>query len=117
MGPDTLPGRDEDSSVRGKEDGEMTASAKMQRRGTLSKERRVKQISIVWTIVYYLLLVVGIVGFYWYLWPLTDSKHALVSFGTPNPPKGKSQMAKAVEAGAKKMKGEGSQKRGLGFWG
>lgn len=121
MGPDTTPAsesrKDDSATFRGKEDGETVPAAAVQRRGTMSKERRVKQLNIAWTVAYYALLVVGTVGFYWYLWPLTDSKHALVSFGTPSPPKGKKQMAKAVEAGARKMKGEEKGRRGLTFWG
>ncbi|KAF2826226.1 Abi-domain-containing protein [Ophiobolus disseminans] len=30
-----------------------------------------------WTVVYYIILVAGAVGFYWLLFPLTESKHAL----------------------------------------
>ena len=75
-----------------------------------------KQINIAWTLIYYALLVVGAVGFYWYLWPPTESSHALVSFGTPTPHKGKSQMAKAVEASARKMKGEEKHRHAFGFW-
>lgn len=33
-----------------------------------------------WTVTYYVLLVVGAVGFYQALWPLTESYHGLVSF-------------------------------------
>lgn len=33
-----------------------------------------------WTVAYYVLLVAGAVGFYWYLFPLTESVHALESF-------------------------------------
>ena len=114
IGPDTGIQKDD---VRGKEDGDAAPIQSVQRRGTISKERRIKQLNITWTVAYYTLLVIGAIGFYWYLWPLTDSKHALVSFGTPSPPKGKSQMAKAVEAGARKVKGEGNHRRALGFWG
>lgn len=32
---------------------------------------------IAWTVVYYVLLVSGAVGFYWQLFPLTESSHAL----------------------------------------
>ena len=87
----------------------------------MSKERRPKHYSILWTVLYYVLLVVGAVGFYWYLWPLTESKHALVSFGTPSTPRGKAEVAKAVEAGARRMKGfkpgNGNERRGFEFWG
>ncbi|KAH7089573.1 hypothetical protein FB567DRAFT_521036 [Paraphoma chrysanthemicola] len=35
-----------------------------------------------WTVAYYVVLVAGAVGFYWFLFPLTESTHALpVSFG------------------------------------
>ncbi|KAJ5921520.1 hypothetical protein N7466_009846 [Penicillium verhagenii] len=40
------------------------------------------QLSIGWTIAYYLLLVVGAVAFVQCLWPLTNSYHALVSFSS-----------------------------------
>ena len=94
----------------------------------MSKERRVKQISVVWSMLYYVLLVVGAVGFYWYLWPLTESKHGLVSFGTPPVARGKAEVAKAVEAGARKVKevqgggggggaGKANQARWMDFWG
>ena len=33
-----------------------------------------------WTVTYYLLLFVGAIGFYYGLWPLTQSTHALASF-------------------------------------
>jgi prenyl protein peptidase len=36
---------------------------------------------LLWTVAYYIVLVAGAVGFYWLLFPLTESKHALpVSF-------------------------------------
>ncbi|KAJ6024542.1 hypothetical protein N7540_005339 [Penicillium herquei] len=38
------------------------------------------QLSIAWTIAYYLLLVAGAVAFAQLLWPLTESYHALISF-------------------------------------
>ncbi|KAE8349708.1 Sucrase/ferredoxin-like-domain-containing protein [Aspergillus coremiiformis] len=37
------------------------------------------QLSIGWTIAYYTILVGGATGFYYALWPLTDSSHALVA--------------------------------------
>ncbi|KAJ5279934.1 hypothetical protein N7478_005306 [Penicillium angulare] len=40
------------------------------------------QLSIGWTIAYYLLLVFGAVAFARLLWPLTESYHALVSFSS-----------------------------------
>lgn len=40
------------------------------------------QISLGWTIAYYALLVGGAVAFYYALWPLTESPHALVTFAT-----------------------------------
>ncbi|KAL9084672.1 MAG: hypothetical protein Q9159_005102 [Coniocarpon cinnabarinum] len=110
----------QDSNLRGKEDDE---TKPIERRGTMSKERREKPLSLFWSIVYYVLLVVGAAGFYWYLWPLTDSKHALVSFGTPPVARGKAEVAKAVakgvEAGARKakeLKGD-TQIHGMKFWG
>lgn len=39
------------------------------------------ELSVWWTVVYYVLLVVGAVGFAWMLWPLTESYSALVDFG------------------------------------
>jgi prenyl protein peptidase len=30
-----------------------------------------------WTVAYYIVLVTGAFGFYWLLFPLTESKHAL----------------------------------------
>lgn len=38
------------------------------------------ELGIGWTVAYYGLLVVGAVGFYFALWPLTESKYALASF-------------------------------------
>ncbi|KAL4871995.1 hypothetical protein BDV12DRAFT_162829 [Aspergillus spectabilis] len=38
------------------------------------------QPGIGWSVAYYALLVVGAVGFYYALWPLTDSLHALAEF-------------------------------------
>lgn len=38
-------------------------------------------VHIGWTIVYYVILAAGAIGFYHYLWPLTESSHALVRFG------------------------------------
>lgn len=32
---------------------------------------------ILWTIAYYIVLVAGVLGFYWQLFPLTESSHAL----------------------------------------
>lgn len=40
-----------------------------------------KGVGMLWSVVYYLLLVVGVVGFYCGLFPMTESKHALVNFG------------------------------------
>ncbi|PWY79230.1 CaaX prenyl proteinase Rce1 [Aspergillus heteromorphus CBS 117.55] len=40
------------------------------------------QLGLGWTVTYYLLLVGGAVGFYYALWPLTDSVHALASFSS-----------------------------------
>ncbi len=39
------------------------------------------RLNFAWTLAYYLLLVLGAVGFSYYLWDLTDSANALVSFG------------------------------------
>ncbi|KAE8399414.1 hypothetical protein BDV37DRAFT_231510 [Aspergillus pseudonomiae] len=41
------------------------------------------QLSIGWTIAYYGILVGGATGFYYALWPLTDSSSALVAFTRP----------------------------------
>lgn len=38
------------------------------------------QLSITWTVTYYILLVAGAIGFYYLLWPLTESRLALASF-------------------------------------
>lgn len=38
------------------------------------------QLGISWTVAYYVLLVLGAVGFYYSLWPLTESKLALATF-------------------------------------
>ncbi|KAL3448599.1 hypothetical protein BJX65DRAFT_66186 [Aspergillus insuetus] len=38
------------------------------------------ELSIGWSVAYYALLVVGAIGFYYGLWPLTESLHALVEF-------------------------------------
>lgn len=38
------------------------------------------QLGISWTVAYYVLLVAGAVGFYYALWPLTESKLALAAF-------------------------------------
>ena len=45
-----------------------------------------RQISVVWSLAYYVLLTVGAVSFYMNLWPLTQSKSALVGFGTGDKP-------------------------------
>ncbi|GAM40809.1 hypothetical protein TCE0_041f13445 [Talaromyces pinophilus] len=39
-----------------------------------------RQLGISWTVAYYVLLVTGAVGFYYSLWPLTESKLALATF-------------------------------------
>lgn len=39
-----------------------------------------QEIGLVWTLAYYVLLVVGAYGFYRYFWVLTESKNALVEF-------------------------------------
>ncbi|KAL6231733.1 hypothetical protein BDW75DRAFT_219358 [Aspergillus navahoensis] len=56
---------------RGKEDSER------------SLEYSYGQLGIVWTVAYYLLLVVGAIGFGYSLWPLTKSLHALAEFTNP----------------------------------
>ncbi|KAI9727180.1 MAG: hypothetical protein M1828_007381 [Chrysothrix sp. TS-e1954] len=38
------------------------------------------QLDVMWTVAYYLLLIGGALGFYHGLWPLTDSRYALVKF-------------------------------------
>lgn len=38
------------------------------------------ELGIGWTVAYYVLLVVGAVGFWYALWPLTESSHALAGF-------------------------------------
>jgi prenyl protein peptidase len=38
------------------------------------------RLDISWTVAYYVLLVAGAVGFYYLLWPLTESRLALASF-------------------------------------
>jgi prenyl protein peptidase len=38
------------------------------------------RLDISWTVAYYVLLVAGAVGFYYLLWPLTESSLALASF-------------------------------------
>ncbi|KAJ5669215.1 hypothetical protein N7462_010285 [Penicillium macrosclerotiorum] len=55
--------------TRGKEDSEGSATAVGN-----------GQLHLGWTIMYYLLLVAGALLFAMYLWPLTESYHALVSF-------------------------------------
>lgn len=47
------------------------------------------ELSIGWTVVYYVLLVVGAMGFAWALWPLTQSYNALVDFGVKSGKDGK----------------------------
>ncbi|PYH49668.1 CAAX prenyl protease RCE1 [Aspergillus saccharolyticus JOP 1030-1] len=42
------------------------------------------QLGMGWTVAYYALLVGGAVGFYYALWPLTDSFNALASFSSPH---------------------------------
>jgi len=39
------------------------------------------ELAVIWTIAYYVLLVIGAVGWYKLLWPLTESSSALASFG------------------------------------
>ena len=41
-----------------------------------------RDLSALWTLIYYTLLVAGAYGFYVYLFPLTTSHHALVNFST-----------------------------------
>ncbi|KAJ5902699.1 hypothetical protein N7495_003227 [Penicillium taxi] len=43
-----------------------------------------QDLSIGWTVAYYVLLVSGAVAFAWLLWPLTESYSALVPFFTPS---------------------------------
>ena len=38
------------------------------------------ELGVVWTIAYYVLLVIGAVGWYKYLWSLTESESALTQF-------------------------------------
>ena len=41
------------------------------------------QLSVVWTLAYYVLLVVGAVSWYKFLWPMTESSSALARFSKP----------------------------------
>lgn len=58
MGPSDLDRKDNDGAPR-------------------NDEHSRQQISIAWTVAYYLILVVGAVGFYKQLFPLTESNYAL----------------------------------------
>lgn len=53
------------SDVAKKDDGDPRAAPTYQGKG------------IAWTVAYYLILVAGAVGFYYQLFPLTESNHAL----------------------------------------
>ena len=59
-----------------KKDDQRDDDAQNQSRG------RYRQLPMAWTATYYALLFVGVFGFYWGLWPLTQSSFALADFGT-----------------------------------
>ena len=61
------------STLRGKEDGEMA-------NGMTYSGVQERQLSVWWTVAYYVVLVGGAVGWYRGLWWLTDSDNALVDF-------------------------------------
>jgi prenyl protein peptidase len=42
------------------------------------------RIGILWSFAYYILLVVGAVSWWHYLWPLTSSESALTTFDAPS---------------------------------
>jgi len=44
------------------------------------KGKEIRELHVAWTVVYYLLLVAGAVGFSFGLWPLTESENALARF-------------------------------------
>lgn len=59
-----------ETGSRGKDDGEPIAAATPLR------------LNVFWTLAYYVILVLGAWGFYRYLWLLTESRGALIEFGS-----------------------------------
>jgi prenyl protein peptidase len=51
-----------------------------QREGSSNRKPRKENLDLTWTVTYYALLIVGAVGFYWFLFPLSESSNALVDF-------------------------------------
>lgn len=47
---------------------------------TLSPGAPGQPLTVQWTVTYYVLLAAGALGFYVFLWPLTESDKALISF-------------------------------------
>lgn len=70
MGPDTGGTKRDDDATQGPRDGS----------NLLAQDMEPQEIGLVWTLAYYILLVVGAYGFYRYFWVLTESKNALVEF-------------------------------------
>ncbi|RAK73289.1 CAAX prenyl protease RCE1 [Aspergillus fijiensis CBS 313.89] len=53
-------------------------------KGGSSDETGYRQLGMGWTVAYYVLLVGGALGFYYALWPLSESLNALASFSSPH---------------------------------
>jgi len=51
-----------------------------QRQGSSNRKSRKQNLGLTWTVIYYTLLITGAVGFYWFLFPLSESSNALVDF-------------------------------------
>jgi prenyl protein peptidase len=78
MTPDVAQGKRDDAleaQTRSEAGIEMTNV-----RGASTASKTVRNLGAQWTIVYYVLLVLGAYGFYRYLWPLTESKNALATY-------------------------------------
>ena len=52
----------------------------IQRQGSSNRKSRKQNLGLTWTAIYYALLIAGAVGFYWFLFPLSESSNALVDF-------------------------------------
>jgi prenyl protein peptidase len=51
-----------------------------QRDGNSNRKPRKQNLGLIWTVTYYALLLVGAIGFYWFLFSLSESSNALVDF-------------------------------------
>lgn len=79
--PDVAQGKrddDHDQATEGK--GLMQDKEETETKAAEMMDHEVKNPSIAWTLVYYALLATGALGFYTFLWPLTNSSNALATF-------------------------------------